>query len=101
MSSRTRVASLAVILVGAAMLMSLAGCAAKPVCTVNCGADKAYTDAEGRVWLPDRLLAKETDWGAVDGDTIVRESVEIPGTPCQLQDMLPLVSTRCNMTLTQ
>ena len=50
---------------------------------VNCGtADgtEAYTDEEGNVWQPDRLMAEGLDWGAVDGEIIQRSTLEIKGT---------------------
>jgi len=65
----------------AVMVAAMAGCgAARPVYTVNCGADEAYTDAGGKVWQADQMLAEGADWGAVDGETVTRDPVEIGAT---------------------
>jgi len=64
-----------------AMVAAMAGCAARPVYTVSCGADEPYTDETGKMWLSDQLLAEGADWGAVDGETVIRDAVEIAGTP--------------------
>ncbi|MBN1975316.1 MAG: malectin [Sedimentisphaerales bacterium] len=50
---------------------------------VNCGtADgaEAYTDADGKVWQPDRLISDTLDWGAADGQIIQRSTLEIKDT---------------------
>ncbi len=53
---------------------------------VNCGtADgaTAYTDKDGNVWQPDRLMADTLDWGAMDGQIIQRPTLDIQGgTKC-------------------
>ena len=67
-------------LAGGVLVAAMAGCAARPVYTVSCGADQAYTDAGGKQWLADQEKAEGTDWGALDGSTITREPVAIPGT---------------------
>ena len=50
---------------------------------VNCGtADgaAAYTDQDGNVWQPDRLITDTLEWGAVDGEIIQRPTLDINGT---------------------
>jgi hypothetical protein len=53
---------------------------------VNCGtADgtQPYTDKDGNVWQPDRVMTGTLDWGAVDGQTIQRSTLAIQGdTKC-------------------
>jgi len=63
------------------LVAAMAGCAAKPVYTISCGADEAYVDAEGKQWLADQMMVEGGDWGALDGETVVRDPVAIPGTP--------------------
>ena len=58
----------------------LAGCAAKPVYSINCGADKVYVDGSGKTWLADQEKTDKTDWGVIGGDVVLRDVVEIPGT---------------------
>jgi hypothetical protein len=58
----------------------LGGCAAKPLYSINCGADEVYTDASGKMWLSDQQKTDDTDWGVVGGSTVIRDTVEIPGT---------------------
>jgi hypothetical protein len=58
----------------------LAGCAVKPVYSINCGADEVYVDAGGKTWLADQEKTDKVDWGVVGGSVILRETVEIPGT---------------------
>ncbi len=56
---------------------------AKVAIRVNCGTAEdaeAYTDQDGKVWQPDRLLTDTLDWGAVDGDVIQRSTLEIKDT---------------------
>ncbi len=50
---------------------------------VNCGTAEgavAYTDQDGKVWQPDRLMAEGLDWGAADGEIIQRSTLEIKDT---------------------
>ena len=63
------------------MAAAMAGCAPRAVYTVSCGAPEAYVDEAGKEWLADRVLAEGADWGAVEGLTVVRTPVTIPGTP--------------------
>ncbi len=58
----------------------LAGCAAKPVYSINCGADDIYVDKSGKTWLADQEKTDELAWGVVGGETVLRETIEIPGT---------------------
>jgi len=58
----------------------LAGCAAKPVYSINCGSDKIYVDGSGKTWLADQEKTDTVDWGVIGGETVLRETVEIPGT---------------------
>ena len=62
----------------------LAGCAGTPMYSVNCGADEVYTDASGKMWLSDQEKTDDTDWGVINGEVILRETVEIPGTQAPL-----------------
>jgi hypothetical protein len=62
----------------------LTGCAAKPVYTVNCGADKIYVDGSGKTWQADQEKTDSLDWGVVGGSAILRETIEIPGTQAPL-----------------
>ncbi|MBL7188451.1 MAG: malectin [Phycisphaerae bacterium] len=58
-----------------------AGCATtKPVYSINCGADKIYVDGSGKTWLADQEKTDTVDWGVIGGETVLRETVEIPGT---------------------
>jgi hypothetical protein len=50
---------------------------------VNCGTaegTQAYTDQDGKVWQPDRLMAEGLDWGAADGEVIQRSTLAIKDT---------------------
>ncbi|MCX5671227.1 MAG: malectin domain-containing carbohydrate-binding protein [Planctomycetota bacterium] len=76
-------------LVAAAMLAAgLVGCgpqktgaaAGKLVLRVNCAADKEYTDETGAKWLPDQVWKEGAPYGAVEGQTILREGLKITGT---------------------
>ena len=76
-------------LVVAAMLAAgLVGCgpqktgaaAGKLVLRVNCAADKEYVDETGAKWLPDQDWKEGAKYGAVEGQTIRREGLKIPGT---------------------
>jgi len=76
-------------LVVAAMLaVGLVGCgpqktgaaAGKLVLRVNCAADKEYTDETGAKWLPDQVWKEGAPYGAVEGQTILREGLKITGT---------------------
>jgi len=58
----------------------MSGCAARPMYSINCGADEVYTDASGKMWLSDQEKTDDTDWGVIGGETVLRETVEIPGT---------------------
>ncbi|MDP6634245.1 MAG: malectin domain-containing carbohydrate-binding protein [Phycisphaerae bacterium] len=58
----------------------LAGCATKPVYSINCGADEIYVDAAGKTWLADQEKSDKLDWGVVGGEVVLRDIVEIPGT---------------------
>jgi len=58
----------------------LAGCAAKPLYSINCGADKVYVDGSGKTWLADQEKTDKVDWGVIGGEVVVRETVDIPGT---------------------
>ena len=80
--TRTR----AIRLLAVAMLTGtlLAGCAAKPIYSINCGADKIYVDQSGKTWLADQEKTDSLDWGVIGGDVILRETVEIPGTQAPL-----------------
>ncbi len=50
---------------------------------VNCGFEgDAYTDQDGKVWQPDRIMADDLDWGAMDGQIIQRPTLDIKGTKC-------------------
>jgi hypothetical protein len=76
--SRTRAIRCFSILALAAALLS--GCAAKPLYSINCGADEVYTDASGKMWLSDQEKTDNTDWGVIGGEVVLRDVVEIPGT---------------------
>ena len=58
----------------------LAGCAAKPVYSINCGAEAVYVDGSGKTWLADQEKTDKVDWGVIGGDVVLRETVAIPGT---------------------
>ncbi|MBT3200707.1 MAG: hypothetical protein HN350_12415 [Phycisphaerales bacterium] len=59
----------------------LAGCGGPTsVYTVNCGSDAAYVDAAGTTWLADQDKDDDISWGAIGGDVVLREEIEIPGT---------------------
>ena len=45
----------------------LAGCAVKPVYSINCGADEVYVDAGGKTWLADQEKTDKVDWGVIGG----------------------------------
>jgi len=79
--SRTRAircfSMLAMVVVAAALL---SGCAAKPMYSINCGADKVYVDGAGKTWLADQEKTDKVDWGVIGGEVVLRETVEIPGT---------------------
>jgi len=67
----------------AALAAGLAGCATggKAVFRVNCGDTKEYADQAGQVWMPDQEWAPSAKYGAVGGNTVVRDSsVVISGT---------------------
>ena len=79
------------VVVAAMVIMGMTGCATvqgwfgagepTPMFIVSCGADEAYTDKDGKAWLADAEMAEGVDWGAVDGMTVIRDPVEVPGTP--------------------
>ncbi|MDP7289029.1 MAG: malectin domain-containing carbohydrate-binding protein [Phycisphaerae bacterium] len=58
----------------------LAGCASKPVYSINCGADEVYVDKSGKTWLADQEKTDKLAWGVIGGETVLRDIVEIPGT---------------------
>ena len=52
---------------------------------VNCGTEdgaQPYTDKNGNVWQPDRLMTDDLDWGAMDGEIIQRPTLDIQDTNC-------------------
>lgn len=91
MARRSRAVRGLTVLVAAMGIMAMTGCATvqgwfgagepTPVFIVSCGADEAYTDKDGKTWLADVEMAEGAAWGAVDGMTVIRDPVEVPGTP--------------------
>lgn len=53
---------------------------ASTVIRINCGAEKEYTDETGAVWAADQVLAEGTTWGALDGETVLRDLKISEGT---------------------
>ena len=59
----------------------LVGCGGTTsVYTINCGADAVYVDGAGTTWLADQDKTDDLSWGAIGGDVIVRDTIEIPDT---------------------
>jgi hypothetical protein len=82
--------AMAMAVVAAAVLtVGLVGCepqkkgataAGKLVLRVDCAADKEYTDETGAKWMPDQMWKEGAQYGAVEGQTILREGLKITGT---------------------
>lgn len=53
--------------------------AAETVLLINCGAEKDYTAADGRVWKTDQPFAPGR-WGYVGGDFVLRDTTTIQNT---------------------
>jgi hypothetical protein len=47
---------------------------------VNCAAEEPYVDRTGVTWLPDRMMARGAEWGAVGGETVLRDLSTVLGT---------------------
>jgi len=60
------------------LAVGLAGCATggKAVFRVNCGDTKEYADEAGQVWMPDQEWTPPAKYGAVGGNTVVREELK-------------------------
>ena len=54
------------------------------VLRINCAADKAYTDTQGNVWLPDQESGAGKSWGADGGSTVVRDGLTIKDSPAPM-----------------
>ena len=81
MSKRTGVMRCLAPVVVAIVLAAMTGCMGTPVYRVSCGTDEVYVDKAGTKWLADQEMTKDTDWGFVDGSTVVRDLETIPWTP--------------------
>ena len=77
------------VVAAAALTMGFTGCAElkkgaaapdKFVLRVNAGAEKEYVDPSGTAWLPDQAWKEGATYGAVVGDTVVRQNIKILDT---------------------
>ncbi len=71
----------------AVLYVVFAGCAALERDTgpdweirVNAGSGEVYVDQAGRTWLADQRLNEEEIWGAVGGEMVARDDIDIPDT---------------------